>query len=86
MKGLSLSNTSYRYLEKSFKEWLEVAYSSKEQQENFLLQNHISTEVPLDFNNFDKFIEIRKEKLKEQLFIILNVSKTEEIREGEEIA
>ena len=24
MKGLSLSNTSYRYLEKSFKEWLDV--------------------------------------------------------------
>ncbi len=49
---------------KEFKDWLSSVYPNSTDQSTYLLQNHIDTEVSLDFVDFHDFFEKRKTKLK----------------------
>lgn len=62
---------------KEFKDWLSSVYPNSTDQSTYLLQNHIDTEVSLDFVDFHDFFEKRKIKLKRLLCRVLNVSPEE---------
>lgn len=65
---------------KEFKDWLSSVYPNPADQSTYLLQNHINTEVSLDFVDFDNFFKKRKTKLKSFLKGVLNVT-NEEVQE-----
>ena len=62
---------------KEFKDWLSSVYPNSTDQSTYLLQNHIDTEVSLDFVDFHDFFEKRKTKLKSLLKGVLNVTNEE---------
>ncbi|WP_312090975.1 DUF262 domain-containing protein [Chryseobacterium sp.] len=62
---------------KEFKDWLSSVYPNPADQSTYLLQNHIDTEVSLDFVDFDDFFEKRRTKLKSLLKGVLNVTNEE---------
>ncbi|MDQ6990441.1 MAG: DUF262 domain-containing protein [Mariprofundaceae bacterium] len=63
-------------LEKSdqpFEQWLNKIYITKTERDGFLVQNYISPEQPLSFENFLNFYSNRRQSLKHRLATILNV-------------
>ena len=79
LPNLQLLQTNLN-LEKSsneFKDWLKSIYPNSIDQSAYLLQNHIYTDISLEFKDFDNFFEKRKLKLKRLLHQILNVSQEE---------
>jgi hypothetical protein len=67
------SNTNIEKSDKSFNDWLITTYSNINDRNTFLIQNHINSDSSIEFNNFIKFYELRRERLKTELKNILNV-------------
>lgn len=67
------SNTNIEKSDKSFSEWLDSTYLNSNDKNTFLIQNHINSDVSIEFVNFIEFYELRRERLKEELKRILNV-------------
>ena len=79
LPNLQLLQTNLN-LEKSnqeFKDWLQSVYPNPADQKTYLLQNHIDSDVSLDFEDFIDFFEKRKLKLKNLLKTTLNVTQEE---------
>ena len=79
LPNLQLLQTNLN-LEKSnqeFKDWLQSVYPNPADQKTYLLQNHIDSDVSLDFEDFIDFFEKRKLKLKNLLQTTLNVTQEE---------
>ena len=64
-------------LNQEFKDWLQSVYPNPADQKTYLLQNHIDSDVSLDFEDFIDFFEKRKLKLKNLLQTTLNVTQEE---------
>lgn len=60
LEGLSNEEKS----NKDFKEWLEINYKTEVEKKDFMKKHYIPQDVSLDFNNFEQFINKRKELLK----------------------
>ncbi|WP_271439629.1 DUF262 domain-containing protein [Pontixanthobacter luteolus] len=56
---------------KPFADWLSDTYPGKADQDSFLLQNHITAEMPLDFDRFNKFYKLRRALLRKKLAKLL---------------
>lgn len=69
------ANQNIEKTDKHFSNWLNEMYPDQLDQNNFLLQNHISTSVSLNFEDFISFYETRKQNLREKLKRALGVSK-----------
>ena len=67
--------------DKHFKVWLQEIYTSQQDINSYLLQNHIGIETSLRFDDFINFYETRRTILKERLMSILNVKAGEELIE-----
>jgi hypothetical protein len=79
LPNLQLLQTNLN-LEKSnqeFKDWLQSVYPNPADQKTYLLQNHIDSDISLDFEDFIDFFEKRKLKLKNLLQTTLNVTQEE---------
>lgn len=61
-----------------FEQWLKEKYSSKEDRNAFLLQNHISVDQSLSINDFLEFMACRRTILEKELRTIFNVTETED--------
>lgn len=73
------ATTNIEKTDKPFDEWIEQQFKNESDKGNYLLQNHISAETSLLFQNFIEFYDRRKQTLKEKLMQILNVSAGEEL-------
>jgi len=65
--------------DKSFPDWLNEQFSNDVDKGNYLLQNHISTDTSLKFEDFVEFYDKRRATLKTRLMQILNVKAGEEL-------
>lgn len=68
------ANQNIEKTDKHFLIWLNEMYSDQSDRNNFLLQNHISTTVSLNFEEFMSFYETRKQNLREKLKRALGVT------------
>ena len=73
------ANTNIEKNDKPFEEWLNLQYQNETDKGHFLIQNHISSEASLKFEDFIDFFDHRKTKIKNQLMKILNVKPGEEL-------
>ena len=71
--------TNIEKKDKPFSEWLDEQYSNESDKGNYLVQNHISTETSLKFEDFLIFYDKRRETIKIKLMQILNVKAGEEL-------
>lgn len=67
------SSTNIEKSDKPFSEWLNISYSNINDKNTFLIQNHINSDISIEFIDFINFYELRRERLKEELKRILNV-------------
>lgn len=67
------SNSNIEKSDKHFEEWLNEMYSNSNDKNTFLIQNHISTNASIKFNDFIEFYELRRVVLKTQLRNLLNI-------------
>ena len=75
------ANQNIEKKDKHFKVWLQEIYTSQQDINSYLLQNHIGIETSLRFDDFINFYETRRTILKERLMSILNVKAGEELIE-----
>lgn len=68
--------------DKPFEQWLSLIFPEQSDRNAFLIQNHISTNQSLEFNDFLTFTDKRRQALKNRLAAILNVT----LKEHEETA
>jgi hypothetical protein len=68
------ANQNIEKTDKHFLIWLIEMYPDQSDRNNFLLQNHISTTVSLNFEDFMSFYETRKQNLREKLKRALGVT------------
>lgn len=68
------ANQNIEKTDKHFSIWLNEMYPDQSDRNNFLLQNHISTTVSLEFKEFISFNETRKQNLREKLKRALGVT------------
>lgn len=64
--------------DKPFEQWLSVIFPEPSDRNAFLIQNHISTNQSLEFDDFLSFTAKRRQDLKNRLAIILNVTLKEQ--------
>jgi hypothetical protein len=65
--------------DKPFSDWLNEQFTNDIDKGNYLLQNHISAETSLKFEDFVEFYDERRKTLKAKLMQILNVKAGEEL-------
>ncbi|MEJ1379025.1 MAG: DUF262 domain-containing protein [Candidatus Sedimenticola sp. (ex Thyasira tokunagai)] len=63
--------------DRPFSEWLAQSITSQTERESYLMQNHISLDQSLAFNDFIGFVTKRRQTLKTQLMSMLDVSSKE---------
>jgi len=63
-----------------FEAWLDDLYENEADKKNYLFQNHINSDTSLKFNEFVDFYETRRQKIRQKLIEVLNVTATEEIQ------
>lgn len=71
------SNSNIEKSDKSFKIWMEEVYSNSNDINTFLMQNHIKSDISLEFSDFINFYTERRTTLKLKLHEVLNVRTTE---------
>ena len=65
--------------DKHFKDWLQKIYSNPMDQHTFLMQNHIKSDMSINFEDFLEFFTERRTALKEKLEVLLNVNTKEKM-------
>lgn len=73
------ATTNIEKKDKHFSEWLNEQYSNEADKGNYLIQNHISAETSLNFEDFVAFYDKRRNTLKGKLMQILNVKVGDEL-------
>lgn len=69
--------TNIQKRDKPFKDWLEELYPNETDRMNYLMQNHITSEISLEFAEFVDFYDKRREILKGKYMQLLNIKKEE---------
>jgi uncharacterized protein with ParB-like and HNH nuclease domain len=80
------ATTNIEKKDKPFEDWLNSTYMNQSDKDAFLVQNHISSDTSIKFEEFVPFYESRRKTLKARLMQILNVKAGEELSvETEEV-
>jgi len=73
------ATTNIEKKDRRFSDWLEEQFETEADKGNFLIQNHISANTSLKFEDFVEFYEKRRSTMKAKLMQILNVKAGEEL-------
>lgn len=73
------ANLNIEKKDKAFTAWLSEMYPNLADKNSFLMQNHIKSDMPLEFTHFVEFYDDRRNMLKDALKRVLNVTNTEKV-------